>query len=179
MVCHEMLSFQYICSYKTKYILMIRLLIIALGIFLIWVMFFSKFPKQRKIVITLVAIVLAVIGLWFEQKGESLKSDLVQLSDVVDCGATGKHSYRTNFDIEFCLQNNSVNATLKRITIDFKALDCIDGACQDKQTVQKTIRLDLSPGEKETYSENLNFPSVDSDDQNIVWTIIPIAVFAN
>ena len=114
---------------------MIRLIILALGVFLIWMLFYSGFSKQRRIIVSVVAMVVGILGLWLEQRGETPRSGRMPVSELVSCGVSGKHSYRTNFDIEFCLENKSERATVKRVGLRFVAKQCIRGECSDVQEI--------------------------------------------
>jgi len=155
---------------------MIRLIILALGIFIIWVLFVSGFSKQRKIIISVFAVLISIAGLWFEQWGEVPKDNLISVSQVVDCGVTGAHSYRTNYSIRFCLQNNATDATLKRAKISFSALNCESGECREIESVIKEIPLDVAPRASATMVESLSFNKLESTNDTIVWTVTPVKV---
>jgi len=121
---------------------------------------------------------IAITALWLEQKGQMLKSNLIQVSQIADCGVSGTHSYRTNFDIQFCLQNNSPNAILKRIGVDFSALRCVKGNCEGLQTVNKELPVNLAPGARQTFVENFSFSNVEPSAENVVWTATLVSVLA-
>lgn len=157
---------------------MIRLLILALGVFLIWVLFFSGFTKQRKITISIIAVLIAIGGLWFEQRGQNLKSSLIAADQIADCGASATHTYRTNFDVRFCLQNNASKGTAKRVAMRFIALNCQQGDCQEIESVDKDIRVQIAPGEQATLVENLSFARVDPNAEGNVWTASALRVGA-
>lgn len=157
---------------------MIRLIILVLGIFLIWLLFYSNFSKQRRVVISLLAVTACVLGLWLEQRGESPRAGRMAVSELVQCGVTGTHSYRTNFDIKFCLQNNSPAATVKRVALDFTALKCSQGDCREVQVVSRELACDLSPAARISLTENINFKLVDPLDKTIVWKVQPTSVKA-
>lgn len=150
---------------------MIRLIILALGTFLIWMLFFSGFSKQRRIVVSVLAIVVSAAGLWLEQRGETPRGGRMLTTELVSCGVSGKHSYRTNFDIEFCLENQSARATVKRVGLKFVAKQCIRGECREVQSISKELSLDLAPAERSTQTENINFSMIDPLDKSVVWSV--------
>ena len=157
---------------------MIRLVLLALAVFLSWVLFVSEFNKRQKITICVIAVMVTIFALWFEQSGQTPKDDLIAVSEIVDCGVRAEHSYRTNFDIEFCITNIAAQATAIRISIDFSALDCESGDCVEFQTVNKVVRVTLAPGESTTLTESLDFDQVDESVENIVWSTKIISVKA-
>lgn len=151
---------------------MIRLIILALGVFLIWLLFVSSFDRRRKIAISVVVLILAVLAVWFEGRGETPTTGRIQSTDIVVCGVSASHSYRTNFDIEFCLQNNSVEATAKRIRMAFIAERCATSTeCIEVEKVNKEFAIELPPGLSKNQTENLNFKAVDSLDQSLSWRV--------
>jgi len=115
---------------------------------------------------------------WFEQSGQVPKDNLLTAQDIVDCGVQGEHSYRSNYDIEFCLTNTSDHATATRINIDFMALNCEQGDCSEVQTVNREVRLSLVPGESKTAVENLDFNLLGEVTENLVWSIRVVSVKA-
>lgn len=150
---------------------MIRLIILALGVFLIWMLFFSGFSKQRRVIVSVLAIVVCVAGLWLEQRGETPRSGRMPVSELVDCGVSGKHSYRTNFDIEFCLENQSARATVKHVGLKFMAMQCEHGDCREVQTITKRLTINLAPSQRSTQTENINFSMIDPLDESVVWRV--------
>ncbi|MBT8114325.1 MAG: hypothetical protein KJP04_03035 [Arenicella sp.] len=128
--------------------------------------------------ISLLAIALCAAGLWLEQRGETPRAGRMAVAELVECGVNGKHSYRTNFDIQFCLQNNSSQATVKRVALKFVALQCDLGDCREVQAVSKELACDLAPSERITLTENINFKMVDPLDENVVWSVQPTSVKA-
>lgn len=157
---------------------MIRLILVAIGIFIVWVLFLSGFSKRQKIIICLAALLICVAGMWFEQSSQTPKEGVISLSEIVDCGVTSKHSYRTNYDIEFCLRNNSLSATAKRVAISFAALNCEAGNCEEIQVINKDVALSLEPEQQITRTENLNFDKVEESLESVVWIAKVVSVKA-
>ncbi|NND80990.1 MAG: hypothetical protein HKN50_01045 [Gammaproteobacteria bacterium] len=157
---------------------MIRLIIPVLGLILIWLLFFSGFSKQRRILISLTLVLLTGAGLWWEQAGKTPRADLMPLSQLQACGASGQHSYRTNFDIEFCLLNASENFIVKRVSLDFIALQCDAGRCAELQRISRDVAIELLPFAQTTLVENLRFEAVSPSSNEVVWNVEPTAVKA-
>lgn len=157
---------------------MIRLVILALALFIIWLIFASNFSLQRKKIIVVAVVVLSAFGLWFEQRGETPKQGRISPDDIQPCGVTANHSYRSNFDIDFCLHNTSTVLTVKRIELKFLAQRCTEGQCSELQAVNKEVPLILAPSSKVSSRENLQFDLLDPTDHSIVWTVQPITVKA-
>ena len=150
---------------------MIRLILLALGLFLLWVLFLSGFNKRQKISISVIALFISIACLWFDQASQTPRENLMSVEELEDCGVSSNHSYRTNFDIEFCLRNTSLTATAKRLAISFIALDCIDGNCEELQVVTKDISLSLEPESQLRLKENLSFDKVDISSETVVWVV--------
>ncbi|MBX2849051.1 MAG: hypothetical protein KTR16_12070 [Acidiferrobacterales bacterium] len=157
---------------------MIRLILIAIGIFIIWVLFLSKFNKKKKIAVCVAALAICIAGLWFDQSSRTPKENIISKSELVDCGVSAKHSYRTNFDIEFCLRNLSTSATARRVAMSFVALDCIDGSCEELQVMTKEVPLSLAPETEITLEENISFDKVDASSETVVWVAKVMSVKA-
>jgi len=150
---------------------MIRLIILVIGVFLIWVLFFSNFSKQRKIVIAAIAIVISIFGVWLESTVGKPKSSIVNTADVVSCGVSAVHSYRSNFDLSLCLQNNSANGRVKRIALSIIAAKCTtQDDCREVQRQQRELPIDLAPSAKVTLQQNLSFGLLDPAAVDIVWS---------
>lgn len=148
---------------------MIRLILVAIGIFIVWVLFLSQFTRQQKIIICTVSLLVCVAGLWFDQSSHTPKEGLISVNEMENCGVNAKHSYRTNFDIELCLRNLSENATAKRVSISYTALNCVAGNCEELQVVNRDIALSLAPQLQLILSDNLNFDHVDPSLETVVW----------
>jgi len=153
---------------------MIRLLIIAIGVFLLWVLFVSGFKKRTKIIISVCVLIFSGVGIWFEQADKGLRDNLIMIHEIVDCGVSAEHSYRTNYDVEFCLQNDSLKAMAKHINIDFIALSCLNGECLEIQNINEDVILSLAAQTSITLTKSLEFDKVPQEFENeatIVWSI--------
>ena len=157
---------------------MIRLILLAVGAFIVWVLFLSEFTKQQKITICIAALLICTAAMWFEQSSQTPKDGVMSVSELADCGVRSKHTYRTNFDIQFCLRNNSSGATAKRIAMSFVAMSCESGNCQEIQVINKDLGLSLEPQEQVTLTENLNFDKVEPALDSVVWIAKVVAVKA-
>ena len=159
---------------------MIRLLILLLGLFVLWVLFYSGLRKQQKIIISLTVVLLAGAGAWFEGYGETPRFGLIQPEQVVVCGVSGQHSYRTNYQIQFCLENMADDAIVARLELRFIALDCGDGDgdCQQVDFVDKQLNIELLPQQKTESTENLAFNKINPDTPTLTWMVDVLGVKA-
>lgn len=156
---------------------MIRLIILALGVFVIWVLFVSEFDRRRKVLITIAAVFVAALGLWFGQASQAPRTGIVSTADIVTCGVNVSHSYRSNFDIDFCLENRSADGTVKRLGLEFQASSCIQPECEKVQSVTKEIPVDIAPGTRLQRVENLRFDAVDPQ-ADVIWSVQPVLIKA-
>ncbi|MEM7358021.1 MAG: hypothetical protein AAF431_02870 [Pseudomonadota bacterium] len=157
---------------------MIRIIVLAIGLFVIWMLFFSDFPRKRKIDFTLLALFLVVGGLWLEGRGSTPRMGLIEVEEVVSCGATGERSYLTNFNVDHCLQNNSTSASVKRLGLKFSALACADGECTELESVEKDLQIEIAPQETINNTENIAFNKVPKDAENLSWEVEVVSVKA-
>jgi len=157
---------------------MIRIVILAIGIFILWVLFISGWARKKKVIVSLLSFTVLVAGLWWESHGKTPKSGLVELSEVVSCGSSGEHSYRSNYNIQYCLQNNSSSATLRRIGIRVSALECVNGNCKELESVTKELTVAIAPGEQANASVSLPFDDLAEGRQDLSWVVEPVFVRA-
>ena len=157
---------------------MIRLLILLLGLFVFWVLFFSALRKQQKIIISLAVVLFAVAGAWFEGYGDTPRFGLIEPEQVVVCGVSGHHSYRTNYQIQFCLENQAENAMVERLELRFIALDCSAGECQEIDSVSKQLNIQLSPQQQIEKTTNLAFNKLARESSPQTWLVEVISVKA-
>jgi len=153
---------------------MIRLLIIAIGILLLWVLFVSNFKKSIKIILTICVLVIFGVGIWVEQADKVLKSNIIDATEIIDCGVSAKHSYRTNYDVDFCLRNDSLIGVAKQINLDFIALRCVNGECSEIQKVNQDVLLSLEAKSSDWLTENVDFDKVSQVPENgatLLWSI--------
>ena len=159
---------------------MIRLLIAVVGLFIIWVLFFSTFSKQRKALLVGVSLVLGIFGLWYESGANKPRAKIVKIEQVVNCGVSAKHSYRSNFDIDLCLENTNEKGNIKRLELAIIAQQCdVQNNCTQLQEVVRSLAIDLPASSKTTLAQNLNFDKVDANQDNVVWSFKTLSVKAN
>ena len=151
---------------------MIRLLIIAVALFLLWVVFLSEFSRERKIWVTIAAMVFSVLAMWAESNWQRPKANVVQASSIVDCGTSAKHSYRTSFDLVICLRNQAESGNVKRVSFDVVATQCdSDGDCTELERVSRELTIELNANSETTVRQNLQFKMVDAAAQNVTWGV--------
>lgn len=154
---------------------MVRLIIVFIGLFLVWVLFFSGFTKDRKILVSAVVALLAVIGIWVESYIEKPSLHIVENNELISCGIEAKHSYRSNYDFILCLHNKANEGHIKRLVFDLVAQQCdVDHQCTELERVQRDLSVDIAPSSTTKLMQNLNFSNVyDAVENNIdhvVWT---------
>ena len=157
---------------------MIRIIILVIGVFVLWVLFFSPFSKQQKIVIGACAACILAIGLWYESHGKTPKSGLIGVSEIVSCGASGGFSYRSNYNVDICLQNNSAVATVQRIGLRVAVLSCENSNCSEMDAVNKEISLQIGPKQRVQTIQNLSFDKLDPETPNLSWIVETTSVRA-
>jgi len=149
---------------------MIRLIVAVIGLFIIWVLFFSHFTKTQKILIVFFATLISVVGIWYENASDKPKHNIVQLNEVTNCGVSATHTYRSNFDINLCLQNESKKGHIKRIELAIIAEQCSQlNECVELQRVIRDLSISVLPNSSKKLTENLSFNQVDKDQGNIQW----------
>ena len=158
---------------------MIRLIIVLVFLFLIWLLFVSEFSKNRKIAISVFALLLCGFSIWYDDYSKKAVEGLVDISNLQVCGVSGEHSYRTNFDINLCLQNTAGRGVVKRVRVAIMAARCNSAdMCVVVDRVERARSLELAPGEQLDLKENLNFPNLDPDTPEIRWTAEVLSVKA-
>jgi hypothetical protein len=119
-----------------------------------------------------------VAGVWYESHGKTPREGLIDVTQVADCGTTAEHSYRSNYNITFCLQNNSTSATAKRMQLRFIAEDCSAGACQELDAVIKDYSMEIAPGQNVNRTENMALDQLPRGANNFNWRVEPLKVKA-
>ena len=151
---------------------MIRLIILALGLFLFWLIFFSGASKQNKRIVSGIAALLVVVMVWIESAGTTPRSGVISPDQIVACSdASAEHSYRSNYNVSFCLQNNATHGTAKRLELRFSALQCATKTCQSLDSATKSIALELAPGERVEQIENLAFEQLTAGLEGLIWQV--------
>jgi len=158
---------------------MIRLIIIAIALFLIWVLFFSGFEKRRKIIISVVAVILCVAGMGLESFKKKPRSNLVSAAQLVSCGVQAVHSYRSNYDFQICIENTAKVGRIKRVDMTINAQQCVNGTdCELLESVERSLSVDIAPQKSTVLQENLSFKLVDKAAADLQWSIEVLSVKA-
>jgi len=157
---------------------MIRVIILLIFLFLVWVLYASGFERTRKIRICIIAIVLCSIGFWFDSYDKRELANLIDVSQVKECGVTAKFSYRTNYDLEICIQNDATNATVSRLKVAAIASNCAAQRCVEIQRVERDMLVNIAPISRTTLKQNLSFDRVKPDQNSIQWSIEVLGIKA-
>jgi hypothetical protein len=157
---------------------MIRVIILVIFLFLVWVLYASGFEKPRKIRICIIALVLCAIGFWFDGYYKRELNNLLDVSQVRVCGVVAEFSYRTNYDLEICLQNDASDATVSRLNMAVIASNCGPQNCVEVQRVEKDVLVSIAPLSRTTLEQNLSFDRVNPDQGSIQWSVEVIGIKA-
>ena len=150
---------------------MIRLVIVVVMLYLIWLLFIAGFTRKKKIVIACITLFAGGILMWFEGADVRLKDGLVKVNQVHNCGVQSVHTYRTNFDVSICLENKASVGKIQRITIEVLAEQCQnDTQCAPLETVQRDVLFVLGPSSTQTLEQNLDFKLVDPALPGLRWS---------
>ena len=159
---------------------MIRLIIAVIGLFIIWVLFFSILPKERKILLVALSLILSVFGIWYESDAGKPQAGFVKAAQIVSCGVSAEHSYRSNFDISLCLENTAEQGHVKRIELAIIAAPCNGlNQCSELQRVVRGLQVDLLPASSTTLSQNLSFDKIGNEQANVKWAFEVLSVKAS
>lgn len=146
---------------------MIRVVVLLIGVFLIWVLFFSWMSKKKKIYLTVTCVALCVAALILDSYRDSPRNGIVQVSQIELCGVQAKHSYRTNFDVDICMKNIADLGTVKRIQYEIIAQSCdAAGQCEEIQRVKRDRQAEISNSQQVTISDNVSMTKVNPDSAN-------------
>jgi len=150
---------------------MIRLLIVIVGLFLIWLLFLSSFTKRRKIIIATVVLVMSVLGIWLESNTDLPRANVVSVNDISDCGVVATHSYRSNFDLKICLRNNASGGQVKQLDLLVVAENCTaPNNCVLLEKVQRDVSVDIAPNSETVFAQNLGFDQVEPAATGVKWS---------
>jgi len=151
---------------------MIRLIIAFIGVFLIWVVFFSESSKNQKTAIVVISLLLCILGFWFESNLGKPRADVVQASQIETCGVVASHSYRSNFDLDLCLKNNADEGDVTRLSFTIAAQRCNDqGVCDQIQSIDRALLVDLPAKETLQLKQNLSFSELDPSLEDVQWSV--------
>jgi hypothetical protein len=158
---------------------MIRLIILALGLFLFWLNMFSGASKKNKRIFSGITVLLMLVIVFIESAGTTPRSGVISREQIAVCGATSaEHSYRSNYNVSFCLQNNATQGTVKRLDLRFSALSCATKPCQTLSSATKSMSMEIAPGKQLEQTENLSFDQLSSELENLTWQVEVIDVKA-
>jgi hypothetical protein len=130
------------------------------------------------VILSVSLLAVLVAGVWYENYGETPRYGLIPENQIIICGITGAHSYRSDYKISYCLKNDSKIATSKRIELKVIALDCLAKPCSEVETKLKEVYFDIEPEQEYKGELNLAFNSLNQDQQNIEWKLEVIGVKA-
>ncbi len=150
---------------------MIRLIVLIVFGFLLWVLFASGFDRVRKIVISIAAVVVCAAVLLVDGYAKRESKSLIANADIGICGVAAKHTYRTNFDVSICLENQHSSATLTRIDMRVIASNCNASGCTELERVARDIPMQLGPKAQQNVIQNLSFNDVDPQAENVDWSL--------
>lgn len=152
---------------------MIRLVILLLFLILLWLLAASGFERRRKIVLGLLLIGSAIALFLFEGYDKRELSSLVLESQVQSCGVSAKHSYRTNFDLQLCVQNLADVGTISRMKMAVVAQTCTSDnvPCLQLERVIRDIPVKITPKSQSLILQNLSFKQVDPNDLSVKWSL--------
>lgn len=154
---------------------MIRVIILLVFLFLVWVLYVSGFEKPRKIRISIIALILCAVGFWFDGYDKREIRNFVDISDVVSCGLTAEYSYRTNFDLTICVKNNASKGTISRLNFAVIASQCEGQICTQLQRVERSLLVNISPSSTVKLEQNMSFdnvsPTLSSIQNGLQWSI--------
>ncbi|RBP47098.1 hypothetical protein [Arenicella xantha] len=158
---------------------MIRVVIVLLVLFLIWVLFLSNLTKKHKIILTVITLILAAAGAWYDGATRSAKVGLISPSELLVCGITAQHTYRSNYDIAICLENTHASATLNRVGYAVTVSQCESGAeCKQLMRLERDVLFSLAPETTGEVVQNLDFKGLNSSLEGLSWQAEIISVKA-
>ncbi len=150
---------------------MVRVIILLVFLFLVWVLYGSGFEKPRKIRICVIAVILCAIGIWLDGYDKRNISNLIDLNEVSICGLSAEHSYRSNFDLIACVKNSAAKGTITRLNLRVIATQCVDQQCNELQAVERNILVNIPPNTEVELEQNLSFDKVNPSANNVQWSI--------
>ena len=150
---------------------MIRVIIVLVFLFLLWVLYGSGFEKPRKIRISIIALILFAAAFWFDGYDKRELRNLVAVTDVGGCGVSGQFSYRTNFDLSICVTNNATKGTISRLKLAVIASRCEAQTCTELQRVERSLLVSIAPATSVTLEQNLSFDKVSPSESGLQWSV--------
>jgi len=145
---------------------MIRLIIAFFGLVLIWLLWRKDLNKQQKIAAIVALILLFIGGTWWEIGRDKPRDDSVALDSVTVCDVTASPSYRTNYQVDLCVQNDS-DHPLVRLGFTVSAEACEENDCTQIQQVSREIPVTIPANSRKTIRENIRFEEINEGDKNV------------
>ena len=150
---------------------MVRVMILLVFLFLIWVLYASGFEKARKIRISVIAVFICALAFWFDGYDKRNIRNLVKAEDIIICGVAAEYSYRTNFDLSVCVENKADKGTITRLDLRFIASQCEAQQCVETQAVERSLLVEIAPQAKTQLAQNLSFEKLSPTAANIGWSV--------
>ena len=95
---------------------------------------------------------------WYEQWGNAPRDNLMPTSQLGVCAISAKPTYRSNFDIELCLQNLSPDYRVVRAQLQLSAEQCQQTNCNSLDQISKTLTWNIAPKSEQRKVLNLPMP---------------------
>ena len=153
---------------------MLRVLLLILAVVIIWILFFSGFEKRTRIIASVSLFVVSVFALWFDSYLSNPRSDKIAAQSITVCDLDVRYSYRTNYEVRLCVQNDDPAVTLRRVEFEITAQVCdSDEQCTRLQSVSKSRPVVIAPGASAVLEDSIRFDAVaqfaDSESAQIEW----------
>lgn len=147
---------------------MIRVFILLVGLLIVWVLFLSNMPRQRKIIVSSIILLCFLVVVAVTGHLQSPKVDRSALNQVAMCGVSGEFSYRTDYTISLCIKNNS-SKIVDAVLVSVSALSCEKGQCTELQTVQKRLTTKIEPQSQAIFDNNFSFDQLPRGSNDAKW----------
>lgn len=157
---------------------MVRLLIPIVAIAIIWLLLFSSFSKRVRISASLALVTLMVIGLWLDTNDKALSTNIVSAKQVISCGVKATPTYRSNFDLELCLENTADFGTVQRLKMRYSALSCAAATCETLMSTEERLNLRIASGQRVMHTENIAFSGIPEGVEELVFSAEVLEVWA-
>ena len=149
---------------------MIRVILALIGFALIFIWLGAPISRKSKMFVTVLSLVAAIGLVVLEVHSNKPREGMVDLKQLVLCDQQIEHSYRSDFRVNLCLENQS-DFTVKRIVYSVTAQKCQDaGSCEVIQVSQRDRLVSLDAQETRNIQDTLRFEKVDPESTDIVWS---------
>ena len=149
---------------------MIRVILALIGFALIFIWLGAPISRKSKMFVTVLSLVAAIGLVVLEVHSNKPREGMVDLKQLVLCDQQIEHSYRSDFRVNLCLENQS-DFVVKRIEYSVTAQQC-QGAesCEVIQVSQRDRLVNLKAQETKNIQDTLRFEKVDPESTDIVWS---------